>query len=262
MHALSAALLAERSGLGDSLALAERETMQIQHRQIAGAPALIIDGVYADPHAVRQLALKLDFARSAGLYPGHFAALSIRPRGLEQLLNTLLEPLLKERLVFSPYYGETTFAIIDTPPEALMPMQRQPHYDTFCDVAGVIYLDPNPSARGGTSFWRHRASGMTRAAGRRGQVGPEVAREVERMLLAGLTDLPDGYLVDTNAHWALTDLVEMKFNRLVVYDARAFHSPHISAFERSADRTRARLTQSLFLDIVPARETTAGPDGG
>ncbi|CAN5259035.1 hypothetical protein BH10PSE4_BH10PSE4_03390 [soil metagenome] len=249
---LAAAAPASVAGLRDILALADRRHMAVEHRVIAGAPAVVIDGVYADPWAVRRLALELDFQRPAGLYPGRFATVSIRPRGLEALLNDLLSPRLGRRLVFSPYYGDTTFAIIETPPDALVPLQRQPHYDTFCDFAGVVYLSRRGGAPGGTSFWRHRRTGLTRAPGERLSVAPETARAAERLLLEGITELPPGYPVETSVHWALTEVVDMRFNRLVAYDARAFHSPHITRFESPSDRTRARLTQSLFLDVVSA----------
>ena len=244
------------AGLRQILALADPGAMAVEHRVIGGSPAVVVDGLYADPQAVQGLALELDFERPGGLYPGRFAAVSIRPRGLEALVNTLLGPRLGRRLGFSPYYGDTTFARVETPPSDLGPMQRQPHYDTFCDYAGVVYLGPRSGrgtgAAGGTSFWRHRRTGLVRAPGERLSPGPDTARSIERLLLEGLTDLAPGYLVQSNSHWEMTELVEMRFNRLVVYDARAFHSPHITRLAPAGDRAATRLTQSLFLDVVPA----------
>lgn len=249
--------LAERTAapsLRDSLALAARKAMRIEHRRIAGRPALVIDGLYADPLAVRRLALDLDFYRPAGLYPGRFGFLSLRPQPLLALLNDLLGDALGRRLEFSPYYQDLSFAKVTTAPEGLAALQRQPHFDTFCDFAGVVYLGPLAPTEGGTSFWRHRRTGLDRAPGERPPSGAPAGPpgEIERMMLEGVTDLPDGYPVQSSLHWDLVEVVPMRFNRLVAYDARAFHSPHIPRFEPADDPDRVRLTQSLFLDFAPS----------
>ncbi len=261
------AVFAPPPSLRDSLALADRRRMKVERLEIGGRPALIVDGLYADPEAVREVALSLDFHRTAGLYPGCFAYLSIQPLVLLALLNDLLAEPLGRGLTFSPYYRDLTFAMTMTPPERLAPLQRQPHFDTFCDFAGVIYLGPQEGDwEGGTSFWRHRRTGLERAPGDRaagersasGGVG-----EVERMMLEGVVDLPDGYPVQSGAHWEIASVVPMRFNRLVAYDARAFHSPHIPTFLPAADPRHGRLTQNLFLEFLPPdRHIQTPPAGG
>src|SRR4051812_2372643 len=74
-----------------SLNLASRCEMGIESIDIAGTSAVIVDNVFANPDAVRGLALSLDFHRDAGLYPGFLGFVSLQPVGLLELLNDLLE---------------------------------------------------------------------------------------------------------------------------------------------------------------------------
>jgi hypothetical protein len=261
MQAWPAPPAGEPAAAADCLRVAQRSAMRIQEMDIGGCPALVVDGVYADPWALRQLALEQDFSRRAGNYPGGFAVLPHAPGELLALINDLLAQRLGARLAFSPHYRNLTLAAAFTPPEALAPLQRQAHFDSFCDYAGIVHLSPDDAAAGagtdagasGTSFWRHRRTGWERAPLDRLSVDPVTARQIEQVMLEGLVMPASGYPVESNLLWCLASIVPRRFNRLLVYDARVFHAPHIPHFMPAADLAGVRMTQNLFLNRVPAQ---------
>ena len=154
------------------LELNDRHDMEIHQFDWAGTPVLVIDRLYRRPDYVRRLALSLDFYRTAGFYPGFFAFVSLSQEPLLNLVNECLFPRLGRELAIHPFYQELTFAVVTKHASELVPAQRIPHYDNFCDVAGVVYLNPPAQCIGGTSFWRHRATMLEMAP----QVGdPAVA---------------------------------------------------------------------------------------
>lgn len=155
------------------------------------------------------------------------------------------------------------------PPESLSPLQKQAHFDSFCDYAGIVHLSPDEPGTAaaedvavdgdlarrvacGTSFWRHRRTGWERAPLDRLGVDPDTARQIEQVMLEGLVLPSTGYPVESNLLWRLVKIVPRRFNRLVVYDARVFHAPHIPHFVPAAGLAGVRMTQNLFLNRAPA----------
>lgn len=90
------------------------------------------------------------------------------------------------------------------------------HSDNACgEWAAVLYLNPTEQCSGGTAFWRHKATGLSRFSETEiRRTGKSPAR-----LLAQLT--PDWNRPEA---WEQTGMAEMKFNRLIVYSGRDFHS--------------------------------------
>lgn len=261
---------------GDCLRLAPRAGMAIHHLQLGGRPALVVDGVYADPSALRQFALGQQFSRTAGFYPGRFARVSEIPVALLALLNALLADRIGAGLAYAPAYHHLTLAVTLTAPDALVPVQRQPHFDSFCDYAGLVHLSPAmagtddapPLVAGGelagstatgTGFWRHRRTGWDRAPHARGQVDAATAQQIANVMLEGLAEPAPGYPVHSNDLWELVALVPRRFNRLLAYDARVFHTPHLPGFMAPATLAEARLTQNLFLNRTTPAKPAASP---
>ena len=229
---------------GACLELSSREDMTIEFLQVAGTTALVVDNVYKDPDYVRGLALSLSYHRRAGAYPGYFAFMSISAAPFLDLVNTLMRGTVGDYLTFTfPYKDDLVFAIITERGSDLSPTQRRPHTDDFCDYAGLVYLNPPGQCSGGTSFWRHRATGT------------EVADGVEPGALpsAVLSNGPDvgdsiGYLTESTETWELTQVLPAKYNRLVIYKSKIFHSPHYSEHDFGSALMERRLTQNLYLD--------------
>ena len=121
--------------------------------------------------------------------------------------------------------------------------------------------------QGGTSFWRHRRTGLEYAPPRGDLRAASLleafaARDewhlISKLMKEGLAGVGDGYITESNGHWERIDLVEMRCNRLVVYDARRFHCMHVPHPEWEPDPARPRLTQNLYLNWASAgaRETS------
>lgn len=90
---------------------------------------------------------------------------------------------------------------------------------------GILYLNKAPV--GGTAFWQHRGTKTTR---------PSPTHNIEKLREDGLHQ----------ERWELRHVVEMKWNRLVLFDARLWHSP----FPRSgwgSSPSDGRLIQVYFM---------------
>ncbi|TFI56697.1 hypothetical protein E2493_18945 [Sphingomonas parva] len=191
-------------------------------------PVILVDGVYADPDAVRAAALSLEFSPAATHYPGRLASIPdpnpsrdrmLRwARGLADTALLGVFPLMADgrpvvgfREVFSD------FAIVDVHPDALTPEQRIPHVDPV-PAFGLVYL--NREERGGTLFFE-------RLGDDRG--GP-------------------GYFTTAGSGYALLGRIEPRFNRLAIYPGCVPHSGEIAGeWIRSDERfRRPRLTQRLL----------------
>ena len=88
---------------------------------------------------------------------------------------------------------------------------------TEADYAVVFYLNLPEQCRGGTGFWRHRVYGWD-AMPTEDQIkaaGETPGQEFDHSMLQDWS---------TKEIWELHSLVGMKFNRLIVYPTRCFHS--------------------------------------
>jgi hypothetical protein len=230
----------------DCLALNSQDDMATQFVQVAGTTALVIDNVYKDPDYVRALALSLTYHRRSGAYPGYFAYISISSAPFLDLVNTLMRDVIGDYLTFtSTYRDDLVFAIITNRGSDLSPGQRRPHMDDFCDYAGLVYLNPPEQCSGGTSFWRHRPTGM--------EVAPDGAEPASLPASAPsnvplVGDAALGYLTESTETWELTRVLPAKYNRFVLYKSQIFHSPHYSEDDFGTELAARRLTQNLYLD--------------
>lgn len=81
---------------------------------------------------------------------------------------------------------------------------------------GVLYLNQERQCKGGTAFWKHKETGLV------AHPSPE---ELEALggesFIAQLQR--DGL---DESKWEQTGLVEMKWNRLLLFDSALFHSPY------------------------------------
>lgn len=115
------------------------------------------------------------------------------------------------------------------------------HSDQICaEYACVLYLNTPEQCRGGTAFWRHKKLGWDSLPH---EASLRAKGKSPKRLYA---ELDDGYKDPTA--WEQTLLAEMKFNRLIAYPSRRFHSrwPH-TAFGTSPDDVR--LIWVSFFDV-------------
>lgn len=140
---------------------------------------------------------------------------------------------------------EASFSMVTTPPDALSPVQRLPHYD-WADprmVAVLHHLHHLPDT--GTAFYRHIASGIERVD----------AESVSRLRQAmrdedGRLGLSPGFTAETNDRYEKIFHVEGRFNRLVIYQGALLHSGYIPPdFAFSDDPRAGRLTGNMFVRL-------------
>ena len=147
---------------------------------------------------------------------------------------------------------EVRYAMVTSPASDLQPFQCMPHFDP-ADLAGVVYLNAPAQCRGGTAFYRHRATGLEAAPRPTDLDLVVLCMRAGVMGLDALLDLvmqppahPTGYIRDSNETWELNHLVPMRFNRLVLYDGRAFHSGYVEEGDFASDHAGRRLTLNFF----------------
>lgn len=194
-----------------------------------GVPAVIVDDFYLHPREIREAALALPFGGPTALYPGRIATFPDDHASLNRAvawiktmvdrdLLSKIELMSNGKRVTAFDRLETDFAVVDTPPESLLPAQRAPHVD-HVPIFGLVYL--NEEERGGTAFFRRR------------QDAPDPERE------GYFQGAPDGVFQKTGR-------IEGRFNRLAIYPGFVWHSGEIGDWINTEDRIRApRLTQRL-----------------
>ncbi len=83
------------------------------------------------------------------------------------------------------------------------------------DFAAVLYLNPPEQCRGGTAFWRHKATGLT-------GFNESQIRQKGKSPAKALAQIEKDWNDDSK--WEQTGAAEMKFNRLIIYSSKDFHS--------------------------------------
>ena len=233
-------------------------TLHVNRMQIAGRWLAVVDGVYQNPDAVRRFALSQHYGSGGGIYPGRFARVPLSIDPLLELINVAIPSPQGRPLVSHPdYHGITAFAMLTASGRDLSPHQQQPHSDGFCEYAAILYLSQPDDCVGGTSFWRHRRADLEYAPTgsdprtldaiqRYGADSP--LRLFKQMLNEALAEPIGGYITESNGTWEQIKIVEMRQNRLVVYDASLFHSICVPRSDWTPDPRRPRITQNQYLN--------------
>ncbi|MEE9231330.1 MAG: DUF6445 family protein [Acidobacteriota bacterium] len=204
---------------------------------------VLADNVFLHPQQVGQLALNLYYHENqslVGSYPGSRAVITLDTAPLIGHLSKLWgEPLVP----FHTNYHPVIFSAISNRDYTLSTWQRQPHIDQ--GVTAMMYLNPEGMYSGGTGLYRHRPTGLERLPI---AVNAEVTTLAEQQgMNAAALKREDGYaefmntvmfkpeyamrdnvyINDGNEFWELLYLIEMRPNRLVIFDGRMPHSQHI-----------------------------------
>lgn len=227
----------------DVLEINPHAEVALHHVGPAERKVLLADNFYRHPDQVAELALNLHYTDSrsmVGSYPGSRAMITLDTSPLIHTLGKMWgEPLRP----FHSDYHPVIFSAIINRSYTLSPWQRQPHIDQ--GVTAMMYLNPAHLCAGGTGLYRHVPTGFDRLPI---AVTPELTRIAqEHGFSAGHLATQDGYaeflntvffnpeyavkenayINDGNQFWEKLFLIEMKPNRLVIFDGRMFHSQHI-----------------------------------
>jgi hypothetical protein len=208
------------------------------------APVIVIEDAWPNALAlVEDAAQRTDYGVRSLYYPGLRS--SAPPEYANAILAALAELIrstfgLKDELVVT----DSTFSIVATPPEKLVPFQRVPHYDSTDQnrIALLHYL----SELGGTSFYRHRSTGLeTITAENQETYIRTVNAEVKAQ------GMPPAQYVDGD-----TELFERiakydaAFNRALIYRGSMLHSVNVPpGFVPDTNPRTGRLTVNTFLTV-------------
>lgn len=236
--------------------LSELELGRGRHRLV------IVDDFYRFPERLLEVARELYYLEGPtnGNFPGGRAAISLDTRPLLTVLAALwgapperfltrYQPLLLSRI--RPEHN--TGLNVD---------QRLPHVDP--GLSAMVYLNPEEECAGGTGIYRQRELGLERVPGAPTRALLELARArghdleqfrtpegyrawVDEVVFAPESAASEGYVNAGNEHWELLHLVEMKFNRLVIFDGRM---PHSQFIEPGQFTSQDRLNQVVYLPDV------------
>lgn len=216
---------------------------EVHHYGTEQAPVVVIDDFSVNANTLLDDARTQHFGAGGQHYPGHRAPaprqyLSERMDLLNTVLTETFEMRSGARLI------ECSYSLITTPPEALTPIQRLPHFDTTERgwIALLHYLCP--AEQGGTAFYRHRATGFEAITpSRQDAYDAALHAEIDK------TGLPPArYFTGSTGQFERIGRVEARFNRMVIYRGRHLHSGDIRRPEDAVfDLSRARLTINSFL---------------
>lgn len=189
---------------------------------------LIIDEFLPDVDKVRSAALAEEYFRFNG--EEKYSAIRATPDMIESISNYLGVGLLPAAPDGTGRYScrlEGEKSKIDI------------HVDD-CDWGGVLYLNLPEQCQGGTTLWRHKATGL--------DMWPNLAEQAKLKEKYGIQDLRKFFFNSEGldrTRWEPAMTIPMKYNRLVLFQGRFFHSP---AYGFGNSLENGRLTQVLFFN--------------
>lgn len=204
---------------------------------------IVVDEFYKAPELVRQMAMCATYASAAAFnFPGWQSTKAYVPAALSEVFSGLLG----ETVSVDPArvtWGQ--FRIIQAEAGAV----RKVHADRSIDWAGMVYLTPGLTANEGTGFFEHAT----------GFAGPPTDHDARRLGFADATEFDQLATRPDSADptkWKLLDVVEPRFNRLVLFRGSAlYHAPLGGA---GTEKHSGRLTQNFFFNAYSHRKLPIG----
>ena len=186
---------------------------------------IITDDFYQDPDPVRQYALNQEFT-VYGNYPGQ----RTHPVFYDSLKNSiqyLVQHAGGKITQFEEFEYNTSFQYTTAKDSSWI------HSDQTTMWAGVCYLTPNAPLTAGTALYKHKATGLYKAA-----IKADGSYDSELM---------DKIYLDSRdlSKWEMVDIVGNKYNRLVLYRGDLFHS---SLDYFGTNQYDGRLFQTFFFN--------------
>jgi hypothetical protein len=197
---------------------------------------LVIDDFLADPSKLLDEASQLTFAQRTWDEVG---AIQVSPRSrYTPRLARQIAALAHARVRWHP--GSGNFRSLTYRSVKKSRASVYVHSDHSMNFVGLLYLNRPEQCHGGTGFFRHCRSGLE---GFHDRSAIELAA---RKLRIGEPELEELVAADARdpRQWIQTDRVQMKFNRLVIYNGSLFHS-HLVEFDKPR-AARNRLTFGVW----------------
>ena len=211
--------------------------MTIVSRKIYDNRVVVVDDFYADPYAIREIALLAEYEeKNTGNYPGCNSITKFWSEDITQRISQITGDSVD--LSDKSYCGKFRFVCKHDVARIKI------HSDSFHENiwAGVIYLNLPEHCDGtnsGTTMYRHKASGLSTVP-----LNPIEAQKIGVSNYEDFQKFVETEGVDKSL-WSPELRVDNKFNRLVLFRPWMWHSmeDHFGS-----DVTNSRLTQLVFLN--------------
>lgn len=206
-------------------------------------PIAIIDGFSSSFETLFAGAAHAHFGKAGAAYPGIRAALDA---GYLSERSAILSEIVQKIYGFKQglHCDSCDYSIVMRKPEQLSQAQSIPHYDASDSKLLAFMHYMLGSDRGGTAFYRHKATGFEAITSER-QAAYKSALKVESETM---NPIEQRYIYGDTAQFEMIGEVESRPNRLILYRGRILHSgviPKNMLF--SSDPHAGRLTINGFL---------------
>lgn len=224
--------------------------VRVQHIGQTGARVVVIDDFLNEASRVVDMAAASTPFPPEGqtAYPGRRRQIGPGDPASPYVMGVLqkVAPVIGQAFGVSGFgIVEASFSMVTTPPDALSPVQRLPHFD-WADprmLAVLHHLHRLPDT--GTAFYRHIASGIERVDAESAPRLRQAMRDEDELL-----GVSPGFTAETNDRYEKIFHVEGRFNRLVIYQGALLHSGYIPPdFAFSDDPRAGRLTGNFFVRL-------------
>lgn len=227
--------------------LSPTAAVALHHVGEEAEPVLVVDGLMRNPEAMVDFAAReVDFAQApAGenFYPG---VQSPAPLEYVGLIGRALTPLIQKAFNLpraKPSGATCNLSLVTLAPDALNLAQRLPHIDTVDPLQFAVLHFFCDARFGGTGFYRHRSTGFETLTSER--------LDAHRTFLdrdLGRHPPPAAYVTGDTPIYQQTAAFEARFNRILVYRSRVFHSGQVDVSAGlSRDPRQGRLTANVFV---------------
>lgn len=201
-------------------------------------PFLVLDNFFSDPHAVRAKALAKPFTKKTGHFPGARSVNQFRfPELHEFCLNagSLLANggALKIQYACFQFMGEG---------------QRKSyiHSDPMAGYAGIVFLGERAGTYPGTSFFRHKQTGLDSFKWDNKWIRETFANKAAHTAAEDQLDR-DRFKTEK---WEKVSTLEGAFNRLILFPAELLHQ---NASAWGTNPKNGRLTYNFWLGVKAAQ---------
>jgi hypothetical protein len=231
------------SGLAEPRKAEVRVFQQGRERQ----KVIVIDDFAADPDGMVEAARGLDWRPIGQNFPG---VRHPTPPAMVAQARALLMGLIQEVFDLKDPLNriESYYSLVTTPPEALQPIQRLPHFDGLGAQRIAMVHHLSRAERGATAFFRHRSTGFETIDAAR---LPAYNQAVNQALMRGGLP-PAAYLNGDTPIYERIGRYEAKYNRLLIYRGDTLHGAEApDALPLTDDPATGRFSVNTFIWLEP-----------
>ncbi len=209
-------------------------------RDMMGEPLLIVDDFYSDPDSVRDNALSCAYSRPEyGNFPGKTAhvpteAANVVCKKITEYAEKYFQKSIGFKIPIDMESRECYYQSIDVPWDEVDEAYKIPHVDYrfrkgLVTVPALIYLNKPEQCVGGTAFYKNVETNLFK--------------------IRSVQDFHFVYRNSPDSSWIIHNTVQMKYNRLVMYNGNMMHTAFIKPNYFGTEIENCRLTQNIFLHM-------------